>query len=71
MKREAAGAIGICSAVGAFGGFLVPICYAWSKSATGSIVPALQFYIGVFVVMLAVTLLAYMRPGSKAAEIGI
>lgn len=71
MKREAAGAIGICSAVGAFGGFLVPICYAWSKSATGSIVPALQFYIGVFVVMLAVTLIAYLRPGSKAAEIGI
>ena len=62
-KREAAGALGIASAVGAFGGFLVPICYAWSKSATGSIVPALQFYIGVFVVMLAVTCFAYLRPG--------
>jgi NNP family nitrate/nitrite transporter-like MFS transporter len=61
-KREAAGAIGIASAVGAFGGFLVPILYAWSKSSTGSIVPALQFYIGVFVVMLAVTWLAYLRP---------
>jgi NNP family nitrate/nitrite transporter-like MFS transporter len=62
-KREAAGALGIASAVGAFGGFLIPICYAWSKQASGSIVPALQFYVGVFVVMLAVTWVAYLRPG--------
>ena len=67
-KREAAGALGIASAVGAFGGFLVPICYAWSKSATGSIVPALRFYVGVFVVMLLVTWLAYLRPGRGAGR---
>ncbi|MBI4941111.1 MAG: NarK/NasA family nitrate transporter [Actinobacteria bacterium] len=62
-KREAAGALGIASAVGAFGGFLVPLAYAWSKAATGTIVPALRFYIGVFVVMLLVTWVAYLRPG--------
>lgn len=62
-KREAAGALGIASAVGAFGGFLVPLAYAWSKASTGSIVPALQFYVGVFVVMLVVTWVAYLRPG--------
>ncbi len=57
-------------AVGAFGGFLVPICYAWSKSATGSIMPALQFYVGLFVVMLAVTWFFYLRKGSSASQIG-
>lgn len=62
-KREAAGALGIASAVGAFGGFLVPLAYAWSKASSGSIVPALQFYVGVFVVMLVVTWVAYLRPG--------
>jgi NNP family nitrate/nitrite transporter-like MFS transporter len=70
MKREAAGAIGISSAVGALGGFLVPIMYAWSKAATGSIVVALEFYVALLVVMLVVTLLVYLRPGSRYAGIG-
>jgi len=65
-KREAAGALGIASAVGALGGFLVPICYAWSKASTGSITPALQFYVGLFLVMLAVTWWAYLRPAARA-----
>jgi NNP family nitrate/nitrite transporter-like MFS transporter len=64
-KREAAGAIGIASAVGAFGGFLVPLCYAWAKASTGSIKPALQFYVGMFLVMLVATWFAYLRPGRK------
>ncbi|MFN8077088.1 MAG: nitrate/nitrite transporter [Kineosporiaceae bacterium] len=69
-KREAAGAIGIISAVGAFGGFLVPIAYAQAKEHTGSITPALQFYVGLFVVMFAVTWAAYLRKGSRYAGIG-
>lgn len=67
-RREAAGALGIASAVGGFGGFLVPICYAWSNTATGSIEPALQFYLGVFAVMFVVTWLAYLRPGRGAGR---
>jgi NNP family nitrate/nitrite transporter-like MFS transporter len=69
-KREAAGAIGIASAVGAFGGFLVPIAYAWSKDHAGSITPALQFYVGVFVVMFVVTWAAYLRKGSRYSGVG-
>ncbi|WP_129336220.1 MFS transporter [Cellulomonas endophytica] len=69
-KREAAGALGIISSVGAFGGFLVPILYAWARSSTGTILPALQFYIGVFVVMLVVTWAFYLRKGSGATAIG-
>lgn len=66
-KIEAASSIGIISAVGAFGGFLVPLAYAWSKAATGTIMPALQFYVGLFVVMMAVTWFAYLRPGRTGA----
>ena len=59
------------SSVGAFGGFLVPICYAWSKSEFGSIEPALRFYVGLFVAMLVVTWYAYMRKGSRMAQAGV
>ncbi len=45
MRRQAAGALGVISAVGAFGGFLVPLAYAWSKAQFGNIEPALRFYV--------------------------
>ena len=70
-KREAAGALGIASAVGAFGGFLVPICYAWAKEEYGSIKPALQVYVGVFLVMLLVTWFFYLRKGSQYHTNGV
>ncbi|MDM4720771.1 nitrate/nitrite transporter [Micromonospora sp. WMMA1363] len=68
MRRQAAGALGIISSVGAFGGFLVPICYAWAKSVHGNIQPALRFYVGFFLVMLVVTWAAYLRPGARMAR---
>lgn len=71
MRREAAGALGIISAVGAFGGFVVPIAYAWSKSTFGNIQPALKFYIVFFVVSLVVTWVAYVRKGSRMAQAGV
>ncbi|NES12658.1 MULTISPECIES: NarK family nitrate/nitrite MFS transporter [Micromonospora] len=71
MRRQAAGALGVISSIGAFGGFLVPICYAWAKSTYGGIQPALRFYVGFFVVLLAVTWVAYVRPGSRMARAGV
>jgi NNP family nitrate/nitrite transporter-like MFS transporter len=71
MRREAAGALGIISSVGAFGGFVVPIAYAWSKTSFGSIQPALRFYVGFFVVSLVVTYVAYVRKGSRMARAGV
>jgi MFS transporter, NNP family, nitrate/nitrite transporter len=71
MRRQAAGALGVISSVGAFGGFLVPICYAWSRSTFGSIEPALRFYVGLFLVMLGVTVWAYLRRGSRMAQAGV
>jgi NNP family nitrate/nitrite transporter-like MFS transporter len=70
-RRQAAGAIGISSAVGAFGGFVVPIAYAQSNKHLGSIQPALQFYIGFFVVMFAITWFFYLRRGSHMAKAGV
>jgi NNP family nitrate/nitrite transporter-like MFS transporter len=71
MRRQAAGALGVISSVGAFGGFLVPICYAWSRSEFGSIEPALRFYVGLFLVMLGITGWAYLRRGSRMARAGV
>lgn len=68
MRRQAAGALGVISSVGAFGGFCVPVAYAWSRSSFGTIEPALQFYVGFFVVLLAVTWFAYVRPGTRMGD---
>jgi NNP family nitrate/nitrite transporter-like MFS transporter len=70
-RREAAAAIGIISAVGAYGGFLVPRTYAWASAAHGSIVPALYAYLGLYVVMLAVTWLFYLRPAARLTQVGV
>jgi len=70
-RRQAAAAIGIISAVGAYGGFLVPRTYGWSTASFGSIVPALYVYVGVYVVMLAVTWVFYLRRDSVMAKAGV
>jgi NNP family nitrate/nitrite transporter-like MFS transporter len=71
MRREAAGALGVISSIGAIGGFIVPIAYAWSKENYGSIQPALRFYVAFFVVLLGVTWIAYVRKGSLLAKAGV
>lgn len=71
MRRRIPGALGIISSVGAFGGFVVPLAYAWSKSQFGTIEPALQFYVAVFVVMLLVTWYFYLRKSTRMAQAGV
>jgi MFS transporter, NNP family, nitrate/nitrite transporter len=71
MRRQAAGALGIISSIGAFGGFVVPLAYAWSKAQFGSIEPALRFYVAFFVVLLAVTWYCYLRKKSRMAQAGV
>jgi NNP family nitrate/nitrite transporter-like MFS transporter len=65
FKRQAAGAVGIISAVGAFGGFAIPFVYMWAKNSHGTIVPALQIYVGVFLFMAALTAVFYLRKGAR------
>jgi len=70
-RRQAAAAIGIISAIGAYGGFLVPRTYGWSTAAYGSIVPALYVYVGLYAVMLAVTWAFYLRKSAPMAGVGV
>ena len=64
-KRRAAGAVGIISAIGAFGGFAIPFVYVWSRERFGgSIVPALELYVGVFLALALVTWVFYLRRGA-------
>ncbi|KHL15881.1 NNP family nitrate/nitrite transporter-like MFS transporter [Mumia flava] len=67
-KREAAAAIGIISALGAFGGFFVPRIYSMAADRAGTIEPAMLIYIGVYAVMLAVTWFFYLRPGAEMTK---
>ncbi|WP_242454018.1 MFS transporter [Bailinhaonella thermotolerans] len=60
-RREAAAAIGIASAVGAAGGFLVPRGFAVSLGATGSAEPALYAFLAAYGVFLAVNWWFYRR----------
>jgi NNP family nitrate/nitrite transporter-like MFS transporter len=71
MRRQAAGALGIISSIGAFGGFLVPIAYAWSKDHYGTIQPALTFYIAFFLICLITTWLAYTRKTTRMGRAGV
>ena len=71
MRRQAAGALGIISSVGAFGGFLVPLAYAWSNSQFGNIRPALWFYVAFFIALLGVTWYAYLRKDTRMAQAGV
>jgi len=70
-RRESAAAIGIISAIGAYGGFLVPRTYAWASSSYGSIVPALYAYLVLYAVMLLVTWAFYLRPGARLSSVGV
>ncbi|GIG55062.1 MFS transporter [Demequina activiva] len=70
FKRQSAGAVGIISSIGAFGGFAIPFVYLWSRETfDGSIVPALQIYCGVFLFMAALTWVFYLRKGARMANV--
>ncbi|MEQ7123878.1 MFS transporter [Actinopolymorpha sp. B11F2] len=58
---EAGAAIGIISAVGAFGGFLIPRAYGMSLASTGSVATAVIAYAIFYAVCFAVTWWFYLR----------
>jgi NNP family nitrate/nitrite transporter-like MFS transporter len=67
-RREAAACIGIASAVGAYGGFLVPRGFAMSNEQYGSLVPALYTFCGFYIVCLAITYFCYLRRGGPLSQ---
>jgi NNP family nitrate/nitrite transporter-like MFS transporter len=70
-RRQGAAAIGIISAIGAYGGFLVPQTFRLSVEHFGAIIPALYVYVGVYAVMLGLTWTFYLRRGAAMAKVGV
>jgi len=68
-RRRAAGAVGIISAVGALGGFVIPFVYKLAKEEYGSIVPALQAYVLVFLALAVLTWAVYVRRGATMSRV--
>ncbi len=66
-QRKTAAALGIISAVGAYGGFIIPQVLGLSKTTTGDYSSALYGFVGAYVVMMAVTAFFYLRRGSSVA----
>lgn len=67
--RRASAALGLISAVGAYGGFAIPQVLSASKSSTGGYEIAFYGFVAFYVIALSVTWCCYLRPGtSMAAE---
>jgi NNP family nitrate/nitrite transporter-like MFS transporter len=60
-RTRAAAVIGLASAIGAFGGFLIPRGFGMSIAQTGSITTALLVFLAAYGVCLAVTWWFYLR----------
>ena len=68
-QRKAAAALGIISAVGAYGGFAIPQLLGLSKTAFGDYTTALGWFVMAYAVMLIVTAAFYVRPGRSGQRI--
>jgi len=60
-QRKAAAALGLISAIGAYGGFFIPQVLGFSKTTFGSYVPALGSFVAAYVIFLALTAGVYLR----------
>nr|WP_152915923.1 MFS transporter [Arthrobacter sp. RIT-PI-e] len=67
--RKSAAALGLVSAVGAYGGFLIPQVLNASNTATGSYDGAFHGFVAGYVVMLAVTWFCYLRRSSTLGRV--
>ncbi len=67
-RRDASAAVGVISAVGAFGGFFINRGFGASVGATGNVSAALAAFAAFYAVCLALTWFGYLRrPGPAAA----
>ncbi len=71
--KEASAVIGIAGAVGALGGFLIPITFSapWVADPVSATRTAFWIFAGFYVVCLAVTWATYLRKGSEMAKAGV
>jgi NNP family nitrate/nitrite transporter-like MFS transporter len=66
-QRTAAAALGIISAIGAYGGFVIPQVLGASLGATGSYTSAFYGFVGAYAVLLLITAGIYLRPRGALA----
>ncbi len=66
-QRKTAAAIGIISAIGAYGGFIIPQVLGASLSSTGSYANAIYAFVVAYVVLMAVTAFFYLRRNNSVA----
>jgi NNP family nitrate/nitrite transporter-like MFS transporter len=67
VQRKAAAALGLVSAIGAYGGFLVPQVLNISQQATGGYTAAFYGFVGAYVALMIVTVLVYVIPRRSLA----
>jgi NNP family nitrate/nitrite transporter-like MFS transporter len=68
VQRKTAAALGVISAIGAYGGFVIPQVLGFSKTTTGGYGLGLWWFIGGYVVLLVLTALLYLRPGASGTR---
>lgn len=61
---EGGATLGLCSAIGAYGGFVIPKSFGTSLAWTGSAVPALAMFAAFYLSCIALTWWHYSRPGA-------
>ncbi|MHC6177866.1 MFS transporter [Glutamicibacter sp. X7] len=69
--RTSAAALGLISAFGAYGGFLVPQSLNLSITTSGSYVPAFSGFVLVYLALMALTYACYVRRSSIFAAQGV
>ncbi|QAY61143.1 MFS transporter [Microbacterium protaetiae] len=60
--RTSSAALGIISAIGAYGGFVIPQLLSASKSATGDYTSAFWGFVAVYALLMVITAMAYAVP---------
>jgi NNP family nitrate/nitrite transporter-like MFS transporter len=68
VQRKAAAALGLISAIGAYGGFLIPQVLNASQLATGGYTAAFIGFVAGYVALLVMTVLIYVIPRASLAK---
>ena len=68
MQRKAAAALGIISAIGAYGGFLIPQVLNASQLATGGYTAAFYGFVAGYIALLLLTVFVYVIPRKSLAD---
>jgi NNP family nitrate/nitrite transporter-like MFS transporter len=68
-KVQSAAALGVISAIGAYGGFLIPRSFGISIANTGSIESALYGFVGVYALCAGLTWWCYLRSRVLVARV--